>query len=106
MKKEDFQVLNALPTPHEIELGRLKRKLQKRDEKIKGLEKRLALMEKALSSRSLDLSYIRNELAKEITHSVQDALCNVRMIPVFPFGGEKKIVEVRVTDEKGQSKSK
>lgn len=106
MSKKEFESINELPTPHEIEVGRLKRKLQKRDEKIKGLEKRIALMEKALSSRSLDLSYIRHELAKEITHSVQDALCNVRMIPVFPLGGEKKIVEVRVTDEKGQTKAK
>lgn len=96
---KDSTTAQDKPSPHEVALGRLNRKLARRDEKIKGLEKRVAQLEAALSSRSLDLSYLRNELHLELAHTVQNALCNVRMIPVFPLGGERKIVEVRVSDE-------
>lgn len=79
----------------DVRYERLKRKLQKRDNKIAGLERRVRELEHALADRMTDA----DRLGKRIENAVTTALCNVRMIPVF--GGKhlpSKIVEVRGVD--------
>lgn len=59
-------------------INRLLRRIQKRDKRIAGLERRIQLLERKLVDRTLDLGNLSRNIKKE----VQDALCNVRMIPV------------------------
>lgn len=70
-------------------LDRLRRKLAQRDQKIAGQDRRIAALEAALAARVLDAK----QLPRDITKAVQDALCNVRMIPVF--GRRLDRIEVR-----------
>ena len=69
--------------------NRLRRKLKQRDQRIAGLNRRIEQLEQALASRVLDAK----QMPREITKAVQDALCNVRMIPVF--GGRVSRIDVR-----------
>lgn len=82
---------SASNTQGDIRVTRLLRKLEKRDERIAGLMRRVALLESALATKDLE----SKRLPREITRAVQEALCNVRMIPVFGVGREAKIVEVK-----------
>ena len=70
---------------------RLVRRLDQRDRKIAGLERKVARLEKALAWRTLDLESLSNNVRRE----VQDALCNVRMIPVSGGIKTSRIMEVR-----------
>jgi hypothetical protein len=72
---------------------RLVRRLEQRDRKIAGLERKIKRLEEALTWRTIDLE----SLSRNIRREVQDALCNVRMIPVFGGTRDKVITEVRNT---------
>jgi multidrug resistance efflux pump len=66
------------PTPNEIRLERANRRIQRRDRKIAGLQREIKRLENALAWRSMDLE----SLSRNVRREVQDALCNVRMIPI------------------------
>lgn len=75
-------------------IPRLQRKLLKRDQRIDGLQRRIAQLEHALAAQTLAAT----NLPRDITKAVQAALCNVRMIPVLGLGRSDRIVEVRIAD--------
>jgi multidrug resistance efflux pump len=66
------------PTPTEITLERANRRIQRRDRKIAGLQRKIQRLENALAWRTIDLE----SLSRNVRREVQDALCNVRMIPI------------------------
>lgn len=80
--------------PIDCVVMRLKRKIVKRDKKIAGLERRVSELERALGARTIDLQ----SLSRNVESAVTNALCNVRMIPVFGAVRDSKIVEVRNVD--------
>jgi len=69
------------------------RRLEQRDKRIAGLERKVKRLEEALSWRTIDLE----SLSSNLKRTVQDALCNVRMIPVFGGRRDRVITEVRHT---------
>lgn len=77
---------------------RLVRRLERRDKRIAGLERKIRKLEEALSWRTLDLE----SLSRNVRREVQDALCNVRMIPVHGLSGMNQIVEVKTTPEESK----
>lgn len=79
--------------PVDRTVRRLRAKLEQRDRRIVGLTRRIAALEAALASKALSATHMR----WEVTRAVQDALCNVRMIPVYGVGKMEKIVEVKAT---------
>ena len=77
---------------------RLVRRLERRDKRIAGLERKIQKLEEALSWRSMDLE----SLSRNVRREVQDALCNVRMIPVHGLSSMNQIVEVKTTPEESK----
>lgn len=77
---------------------RLVRRLERRDKRIAGLERKIQTLEEALSWRSIDLE----SLSRNVRREVQDALCNVRMIPVHGLSSKNQIVEVKTTPEESK----
>jgi hypothetical protein len=78
----------------ELAAKRLQRKLQKRDQKIAGLQRRIADLEHALAVKDVEVK----RLPRDVTRAVQEALCNVRLIPVHGIlGKEAQIVEVKAS---------
>ncbi len=76
----------------QVQFNRLWRKIQKRDEKIAGLNKRIAELEHTLAVKD----NLLNKLPTDITKAVQRAICNVRMIPVHgSISSNELIVEVK-----------
>ena len=84
----------AVGIPVDRTVRRLRAKLEQRDRRIVSLTRRIAALEAALASKALSATHMR----WEVTRAVQDALCNVRMIPVYGVGKMEKIVEVKATD--------
>lgn len=78
-------------------IPRLRRKLKERDQRIAGLERRIAQLETALANKDFEV----RRLPIEVTRAVQEALCNVRLIPALGIGKTNKIIEVKVTDAPG-----
>ena len=76
-----------------VDYQRLVRRLEQRDRKIAGLGRKIERLEEALTWRTIDLE----SLSRNVRREVQDALCNVRMIPVFGGSRDKVITEVRNT---------
>lgn len=74
----------------------LLKRIAKRDRRIAGMARRIAELEHALAVKDVELK----RLPREVTRAVQEALCNVRMIPVLGIRSDDKIIEVR--DAKGQ----
>lgn len=70
---------------------RQRRRVAARDKKIAGLKRRIADLEHALAVKDIEVK----RLPRDVTRAVQEALCNVRMIPVLGVGGDTRIVEVR-----------
>lgn len=79
------------PSPEDIIHQRLLKRIEKRDKRIEGLERKIEKLENALAWRTLDLA----TLTHNIKDAVQDALCNVRMIPVGGLTRNNRILEVR-----------
>ncbi len=86
--------LNAVGSPVEHQVRRLRRKLEKRDEKIAGLKRCIADLEHALAVKDVEVK----RLPRDVTRAVQEALCNVRMIPVLGIGKDARILEVKSSD--------
>lgn len=85
--------------PQDPRVGRLLRKIEKRDQRIAGLERRVATLEHSLALRSSDAVVVDSAtLRRDLKKAVQDALCNVRLIPVLGVGKGERIVEVRSTE--------
>lgn len=76
-----------------VDQRRLVRRVERRDRRIAGLERKIKRLEEALAWRTLDLE----SLSRNVRREVQDALCNVRMIPVFGGSRDQVITEVRNT---------
>jgi len=74
--------------------NRLRRKLAQRDSRIAGLTRQIELLSAALATAHLENN------PRNISKSVQDALCNVRLIPVLGVGKSAKILEIKTTDAK------
>jgi hypothetical protein len=83
----------------EAHIGRLQRKLAQRDRRIAGLQRYIAELEHALSVKDIEMK----RLPRDVTRAVQEALCNVRMIPVLGLGGGTRIVEVRTAEQEKQT---
>ena len=84
----------------EVQRLRLKRKLEQRDRRIKALQERISELQYMLVTKAMEIK----RLPRDVTRAVQEALCNVRMIPILGIGGDKKIVEIKVTEqEKGKT---
>ena len=84
---------DTLPPP-DLEVSRLRRKLAKRDEKIAGMKRRIQELEHALAVKDVEAK----RLPRDVTRAVQEALCNVRMIPVMGIGKSARILEVKSSD--------
>lgn len=84
----------AFDPPIDCRVMRLRRKLERRDLKIVGLKKRVADLERMLATREI----AARRLPLEVARAVQDALCNIRMIPVHGVGKGDRIVEVKASD--------
>jgi hypothetical protein len=76
----------------ERRVRRLQSKLDKRDKKIAGLKRRIQELEHALAVKDVEVK----RLPRDVTRAVQEALCNVRMIPVL--GKSARILEVKSSD--------
>jgi hypothetical protein len=93
-----FRVVNK----EEAKRQRLLRRIERRDKKIKGMEDRIRMLERALVGRTLDLE----NLSRNIGREVQNALCNVRMIPVNGLPRMDRIVDVRIFSPETLKKEK
>lgn len=91
----DYNNQTARVIPSKDSTARMMRRIEKRDRRIAGMQRRIGALERALATQGLDMQ----RLPRDVTRAVQEALCNVRMIPVRGLGGSTKIVEVRTTDE-------
>jgi len=69
---------------------RLIRRIEKRDKRIEGLERKVQQLEEALAWRTIDLE----NLTKNIRHEVQAAVSNMRMIPMNGMARDR-FVEIR-----------
>jgi len=94
MAHEEGTTQPADEGPVQRTVRRLRHKLKKRDEKIAGLKRRVAALESALATQSLEMQ----RLPRDVTRAVQEALCNVRMIPVLGVGKNARIVKVESSD--------
>jgi uncharacterized protein (DUF3084 family) len=83
--------MNNNLTPCQV--NRLRQKLAKRDEKIAGMKRRIQELEHALAVKDIEVK----RLPRDVTRAVQEALCNVRMIPVLGIGETARILEVKTS---------
>jgi hypothetical protein len=75
---------------------RLLKRIAQRDRRIAGMQRRILELEHALAVKDVEVK----RLPRDVTRAVQEALCNVRMIPVLGIRSNDKIIEVR--DAKGE----
>jgi hypothetical protein len=83
---------------NEARIGRLQRKLDQRNRRIAGMQRYITDLEHQLAMKDLEVK----RLPRDVTRAVQEALCNVRMIPVLGLGSGQRIVEVRVSEQEKQ----
>jgi len=74
-----------------VEVMRLLRKIDSRDRKIAGLRRRVEQLETAIANHEINVRRMP-------IRAVQEALCNVRMIPVLGVGSSARIVEIKASD--------
>ena len=79
----------------ETKVKRLQRKLDARNQKIAGLQRRIAKLESNLALRSGDAVVVE---WRQLEHAMQNVLCNVRMIPVLGMSKLGRILEVKATE--------
>ena len=58
------------------------------------MKRRIQELEHALAVKDIEVK----RLPRDVTRAVQEALCNVRMIPVIGVGKNARIVEVKSSD--------
>lgn len=89
-RNRDIQRVSRIAMDNEsIQILRLQAKIRKRDRRIEGCERKIRDLEHQLAACKL-------ELPKMLHRTVQEALANVRMIPVYGVGADKRI---RVIEE-------
>ena len=88
----DLEYERSLKTEYEKSLKKIMKKLNSRDRKIAGLQRKVRLLESELAMRTIDLP-------KNIRRSVEEALCNVRMVPVLGILHDRRIVNLTVEAE-------
>lgn len=86
--------MNTDDTPTDIKIRRLLRKIEKRDKRNAGLLNRISQLESALATKDVEIK----RLPREVARAVQEALCNVRMIPVLGVGKNARIIEVKSSE--------
>lgn len=91
---EDNTAAPAVGIPLDRRVRRLLRKIEQRDRRIDGLTRRVAMLESALATKDLD----SKRLPLDVVRAVQQALSNVRLIPIIGAGKNSRIVEVKTTD--------
>lgn len=91
MMRIDNEFVGGLISAYHKRILRLQRKIDKRDAKIAGLNRKVEQLETELSVHVMMIK----RLPIDITRAVQEALCNVRMIPVMGLRSNDKIVEIR-----------
>lgn len=84
----------AVGIPVDRRVRRLLLKLEKRDQRIAGLERRVAMLESALATKDID----SKRLPLDVTRAVQQALSNVRLVPIIGLTKNARIVEVKSSD--------
>jgi hypothetical protein len=91
-------VLHILATNKGVEMSeqRLLKRISQRDRRIAGMQRRIVELEHALAVKDVEVK----RLPRDVTRAVQEALCNVRMIPVLGIRSNDKIIEVR--DARGE----
>lgn len=94
MSDEASQSSHADEGPVDRRVRRLQSKLDKRDRKIAGLQRRVRELELKLARQYVE----RDTSMRDVRRAVQEALCNVRMIPVLGIGKNARIVEVKSSD--------
>lgn len=77
----------------EVLVARQKRKVDRLQNRIVGLEARIRELERALASDALSVSTHRREIERAVTN----AMCNVRMIPITGSDNYARILEVSMT---------
>lgn len=77
-----------------VQFARLRRKLAQRDKRIAGMQSRIATLESRLATKDVEAQ----RATRDVTKAVQDALCNVRLIPILGMRGSR-IVEVQTKQE-------
>lgn len=75
----------------DITILRLKRRIEKKNKTILGQQRKIQELESALATRTLDLGNLSRNIRKE----VQDALCNVRLIPI---NSSLKTVNIKINE--------
>jgi len=85
----------SITDPHTKLIGRMQKKIDSRNRKIEGMARKIDTLEATLAWRNIDLESISRNLKQE----VENALCNVRMIPVGGMSKTSKILEIRTVDE-------
>ena len=84
----------AAGSPLDRLVRRLLRKLEKRDLRIAGLQRRVAMLESALATKDMDAK----KIPLDVTRAVQHALSNVRLIPIIGAAKNGRIVEIKTSD--------
>jgi CII-binding regulator of phage lambda lysogenization HflD len=95
MRLEGEQMTDTDFVNYERKIARLKRKLEKRDQKIRGMEREIV----SLQSKLAQSAYLQDKMPREIEKLVQRALSNMRLIPALGIGSSTKILEVRALDK-------
>lgn len=85
----------------DVTVARLRRKLLQRDSRIAGLMRRVADLESALALKDFETKRI----PRDVVRAVQEALCNVRMIPVLGIGKDARIMEVKMSSAEATARN-
>ena len=91
---EDSTAVPAVGIPLDRQVRRLRRKLEKRDLRIAGLQRRVTALESALATKDIDAK----RMPLDVTRAVQHALSNVRLIPIIGASKNGRIVEIKTSD--------
>lgn len=94
MNDEATSTSGPVGSPVDRRVRRLLRRIEKRDTKIAGMKRRIQELEHALAVKDIEVK----RLPRDVTRAVQEALCNVRMIPVLGIGESARILEVKSSD--------
>lgn len=86
-------VAQPVAQPEDRTIKQLERKLRKREKHIEGMRREIERLQRSLAMHALRVQSIPSDVER----AVQNALCNVRMIPVRGAMGSDRIVEVKAS---------